>query len=802
MKGTKFRRILGILLAVLFCIGMMPVSAVADGYAAANELRVMQTTRQEIDSELLELEGQLRSGNKTVVETVDRLFGSLKDDSRIEKLDRQSDTAFSYTLKSGMTVVYDYNIVHGIREGVEPVELDLKQEETRQIAGDNAVTSSSSNVVVYSPYFGIDEGFANYYPEQIAPVISEYTGGTLTVYAGNDCDVNSLRDIVNYGIVFFDSHGLEHNGLSYVCIYNESGITADDFNSENAVGIVGGGAGLNHNFFRQILSGRMPGSYMHFATCSGGSDGQLFEYFLSIGASVTYGYDNTVTVAYDLYLMQDFMNSMRGAADGIDEVYNIGQALAYGKSRRGNYDPYFYNSDGEYTYPVLKGNSNWYLPPLYTVDFVSGAAGITLESIRVTKDTVLNVSDFPIPPTLGYGEFLYWEGPTGTISESIVVTGNMTITAVYNVQKCTVQWVDSVTDQTIASIEVNKGETVMRESFPEPNENEGYVFVCWYLNGSEFSDSSWLILENTTFEAIYVANPYTFWFVNGLTGEQCGYMGVFYGDEISVSSFPIPNYLEGYAFVGWQDEQGNFVEGTVNVTGNATFTAIFEIARHTVAFEDGQGNTITTVTVSHGSSITIDMFPTPPEWENHTFSHWRVVSPDPYDVEFGIAIWSDMVVRAIYNADFYTVTFVDGYTNEAISSIDAADGAVINVSDFPTVPMHDGMSFVGWFINDQQVETETVTIEADVSIVAVYEEIPVVPGDINGDGEIEAEDALIVMRHAMVLTELTEEEAERADVNRDGVVNTIDALLTLRMALGIIEPLGIQSINTFEALDR
>lgn len=189
MKGTNFRRILCILIAAMLCIGLLPIGAAADSYAAAAELRSMQKVRREIDGELFELESELDS-DLSAVETVDSLFEYLDGDSRIKSINRQNGTTFGYTLKSGMTVVYDYNIVHGIREGSEPVKIELSPAEAvRGILDDGAVTASNRNVAVYAPYLGIDEGVGTYYSETFAPVISSYTGGTLTVYGGNECDV-------------------------------------------------------------------------------------------------------------------------------------------------------------------------------------------------------------------------------------------------------------------------------------------------------------------------------------------------------------------------------------------------------------------------------------------------------------------------------------------------------------------------------------------------------------------------------------------------------------------------------------
>lgn len=67
-------------------------------------------------------------------------------------------------------------------------------------------------------------------------------------------------------------------------------------------------------------------------------------------------------------------------------------------------------------------------------------------------------------------------------------------------------------------------------------------------------------------------------------------------------------------------------------------------------------------------------------------------------------------------------------------------------------------------------------------------------GDVNGDGEVNSEDALLVMRYSMNLGEL--EDLASADVNGDGTVNMADALLIMRYANGISEDV---TFGEFEA---
>ncbi|MBR3381697.1 MAG: hypothetical protein IKG85_01485 [Clostridia bacterium] len=56
-------------------------------------------------------------------------------------------------------------------------------------------------------------------------------------------------------------------------------------------------------------------------------------------------------------------------------------------------------------------------------------------------------------------------------------------------------------------------------------------------------------------------------------------------------------------------------------------------------------------------------------------------------------------------------------------------------------------------------------------------------GDINGNGEIDTADALLIMRRALGMIELPEELEDRCDANTDGRIDAADALLVLRTAV-------------------
>lgn len=59
-------------------------------------------------------------------------------------------------------------------------------------------------------------------------------------------------------------------------------------------------------------------------------------------------------------------------------------------------------------------------------------------------------------------------------------------------------------------------------------------------------------------------------------------------------------------------------------------------------------------------------------------------------------------------------------------------------------------------------------------------------GNVNGDGKINADDAVLVLRYAVELTEFNETQKLAADVSKDGRINADDAVLILRFAVNLI----------------
>lgn len=61
----------------------------------------------------------------------------------------------------------------------------------------------------------------------------------------------------------------------------------------------------------------------------------------------------------------------------------------------------------------------------------------------------------------------------------------------------------------------------------------------------------------------------------------------------------------------------------------------------------------------------------------------------------------------------------------------------------------------------------------------------VLMGDVNFDGVVDSSDALMVLRHAMQITQLSDEALAAADVDGNGVIDSSDALMILRASMDV-----------------
>lgn len=103
-----------------------------------------------------------------------------------------------------------------------------------------------------------------------------------------------------------------------------------------------------------------------------------------------------------------------------------------------------------------------------------------------------------------------------------------------------------------------------------------------------------------------------------------------------------------------------------------------------------------------------------------------------------------------------------------------------------------GSEFAGWYneagelISEQEVFDFNGIIETETVLIARFDGGAALPGDVDGDSEVDAFDAMLVLRSAMGLIDLMDEQLAAADMNGDGNATAGDAIIILRTAMGLI----------------
>lgn len=220
---------------------------------------------------------------------------------------------------------------------------------------------------------------------------------------------------------------------------------------------------------------------------------------------------------------------------------------------------------------------------------------------------------------------------------------------------------------------------------PEDPDKEGYVFTGW-------SPSVPTLVPDTDvlFEALFTPKAFRINFVlpNGRLIESNEYL---YGDKATLpDSIPA---LEGYHFAKWTPE---FSE---TVTGDVTYSAVYDINHYTVSFVDDNDELLISFNMNYGSVIAVQ--PTAPEIEGKTFAGW---TPEFIPGVTSVAA-EDVTFKALYKTNPHTAKYViDG---KIFFERVLAEGE--HITDIP-VPAKEGYTFAGWENIPEAMPDEDIVI--------------------------------------------------------------------------------------------
>ena len=150
----------------------------------------------------------------------------------------------------------------------------------------------------------------------------------------------------------------------------------------------------------------------------------------------------------------------------------------------------------------------------------------------------------------------------------------------------------------------------------------------------------------------------------------------------------------------------------------------------------------------------------------YDYENYDIYNYDGEPIEF--AVQNGAVTVAAAQPEMHTVTFKD-WDGTVLKTQEVQHGGD---AEAPADPTRVGYTFTGW-------DKEFTNITADLVVTAQYEML----GDVDGDGNVSMADALTILRMAMDI--LPVENQQIADVDGDGFITSMDALLALRFAMHI-----------------
>ncbi len=140
----------------------------------------------------------------------------------------------------------------------------------------------------------------------------------------------------------------------------------------------------------------------------------------------------------------------------------------------------------------------------------------------------------------------------------------------------------------------------------------------------------------------------------------------------------------------------------------------------------------------------------------------------------------DWMVSSENNYD-WLVFYVNGTLEERISGV--TDWATYTY----TIPSDGNYIFKWSYEKDGSLNRDDDTGWIDeVRIDYANPPVDTGDGDINGDGVVNTQDAILALRHAMNLIVLSQQQQLHADVNGDGSITAADAVYIIRIAMGLV----------------
>ena len=338
----------------------------------------------------------------------------------------------------------------------------------------------------------------------------------------------------------------------------------------------------------------------------------------------------------------------------------------------------------------------------YEVTF-NTEGGSFIESQTIEEGKTISV---PSEPTKEGYNFLYWTFNDSKYDFDTLVTKDIELTAKWEkIEENKVTY--TVTFNTDGGSRINTriiedGKTVTKPSNPT---KEGYTFVEWQFDGKTYNFNA-KVTENIILKAVWKEiKKYSVTF-NTNSDISVPSQIVTEGSKAIKPNNPSK---DGYTFDKWM-LNGKEYDFNTSVNSNITLVANWkEIKNYTVSFNTNGAETIPNQIVKEGNKV---IKPTDPVKMGSAFVEWQF-NGKAYD--FDSVVTKDMVLKAVWSINKYTVTFNSNGGSPIVSQTVESGNKVAK----PTNPTKEGYTFVEWQLDGKSYNFDN-EVSANITLKAIW----------------------------------------------------------------------------------
>lgn len=231
--------------------------------------------------------------------------------------------------------------------------------------------------------------------------------------------------------------------------------------------------------------------------------------------------------------------------------------------------------------------------------------------------------------------------------------------------------------------------------------------------------------ENTTPPPSIVATPepeppaptqYTLTVTAGEGGTVSTEGGTYdEGTEVTITATPD----EGYDFVGWEGSDSTENSLTITLNSNESFNALFEfIPIYTLTVLSSEGGIVSTAGGEYTEGAEVEIIATPNE--GFSFTGWEGIEDISSSVI--VSVSSNATVTALFEAIPQFTVIVSASEGGTVST---NGGTYLEGSEFSILATpNSGYEFQRWEEVDALTSSLTVTVSSNISLTAIFIEIP------------------------------------------------------------------------------